>query len=206
MNSVASYRLELNSLKALHKQQQHTFAKLSNEVDVLVKEVEELYQTQDLLKELLNKLVEKNIAPFQDFITYALRTVFPGRDMTFLIQRKETASGTAYNFLLKEGEVEAPVVGNFGYSVTQIVSFMLRLVVIKKLNKAPVLFLDEFFTGISSVRKPYLFELLKTLVKDSGFKILLITHIDEFLSEADLVLKAVATEKGLKIIPHEKGV
>lgn len=192
-------KTHLAALKQTEAIQKSKHTQIETELKTAQDRYNLLSQTQGLLRELTNILIEKEIKPLQDFVTYGLRNVFSDRDLEFSIVRKDTGSGTKYEFWLRDGEIEAPIDNNFGGSVLEVCSLMLRLMVIKRLNKALFIALDEFFTGVDSRHRLNLIQLLKALCDKGGFDILLITHQDEYIQGSDKVLKAYRTVDGLKI-------
>lgn len=204
---VASLKNSASVLTQSRAIQQSRHDKLLLELATKQDDRSTLEQTQALLRELTNILIEKEIKPIQEFVTYGIQNVFSDRDLEFSIVRKDTGTNTKYEFWLRDGLIEAPIDNNFGGSVLEVCSLMLRLMVIKRLKKATVLFMDEFFTGVDSRHRINLIQLLRTLCSKAEFDILLITHQDDFVTGADKVLKAYRTQDGLKIkevVPDDK--
>lgn len=195
--------LEIGSfLKTLSATKKAEFKKLEKIEDSLAEKKKEktvLEETLELLNNMTRLLIDRELRPIEEFVTYGLKQVFIDKDLSLRIDRVETPSGFKYDFIIKDGDIEAPVSDNFGGSVEEVVSLMLRLMVIHRLGKAKFLAMDEFFTGVDARHRPNLINLLKVLCNKAGFDIFLITHQEDFISGADTVLQAYPTLEGLQV-------
>ena len=199
VNRCAEIRHKFNLLKNLKAIEDKKLQSAKDERDSVVLDIETLEGTQNLLATLTRILVDREIKPIQDFVTFGLKKVFSDLDLEFKIEKKETASGTNYEFVLRNGDIEDTIDDSFGGSVEEIASLMLRLIMLQRLRKAPFLAMDEFFTGVDSRHRLNLINLLQILCTKAGFDIFLITHQEDFINGANKVLQAFSTEDGLKI-------
>lgn len=195
---------KVSTLKNMHRMEEKKLQTLINERTELESTVRVLEGVQDLFKRLTQTLIDQEIKPLQDFVTFGLKKVFFDRDLEFTVFRKETAKGQDYSFLLKDGDIEAPLKDSFGGSILEVISLMLRICVIKRLEKRCFICFDEFFTGISSKYRGNLSSLLSVICEKSEFDIFMITHEEGFTEVADNVLYAHRTKNGFKIKERER--
>lgn len=174
-------------------------SKIEDNLKFSLSELDTLEKTQELLSNLTKLLIDRELKPIEDFVTFGLKKVFVDRDLSLRIEKSETSTGTKYEFILRDGDIEAPISDNFGGSVEEVISLMLRLMVLQRLGKAKFLALDEFFTGVDSRHRPNLINLLRILCEKAGFDIFLITHQEDFINGAHTVLQAYTTVNGMSI-------
>jgi DNA repair exonuclease SbcCD ATPase subunit len=189
----------VNVASQLQRMERRKLAEVQGDLSKAQANTKQLEQVQSLFAQMTQILIDNEIKPIQSFVTNGLNKVFPDRDLAFKINQKEVSSGVQYEFVLQDGDIEANISDNFGGSVLEVSSLMLRLFVIKRLNKAQFIAFDEFFTGIDARHRINLIQCLKNLCSELGFDIFLITHQEDFVNGADLVLQAYRTLDGLKI-------
>lgn len=202
-DKIAAIKTDIQVLYSTKKAEEGKLKKIRQHKEETSLEKKELETTQELLQNVTKILIDKELKPIEDFVTYGLKQVFVDRDLSLKIERSDTPAGVKYNFILRDGEFEAPVSDNFGGSVEEVVSLMLRLMVIHRLGKAKFLAMDEFFTGVDARHRPNLINLLKVLCENGDFDIFLITHQEDFIAGAHTVLQAYATIDGLRVTPKE---
>jgi hypothetical protein len=195
----SSLRNKLELLDNLKRVEEKKLSDTLSEKDKLLEDIDILEDTQQLLSVLTKLLIDREIKPIQDFVTFGLRKVFVGKDLEFKIEKRETSSGISYDLILRDGLIEDTISDSFGGSVEEVASLMLRLIMLQRLGKVPFLAMDEFFTGVDVKHRSNLIGLLRVLCEKAGFNIFLITHQEDFISGAHTILEAYPTEEGLKI-------
>lgn len=198
-DQVTNLRQRVNTLVGLRKIEQKKLAQARVEYEEALKQSHDLEQTQSLLKALLQYALDRDIRPIEDFVNYGISKVFTDRDLYFSIRHKEVASGIEYQFWLKEGTRDEVIADNVGGSVIQLISFLLRVLTILRLDLVPFIVLDEFFTGVDADYRGNLIMLLQELCHQFNFDILLITHITDFSANSDMILRAYSSKRGFKV-------
>ena len=196
---LASLTFEFNSLKVLREQKKESLLKLQSEKATLDSSIALHEKTQDLLRNLLQRCLSQEVKPIEDFCTYGLRQVFFDKDLGFKIVHKETSSDVKFEFRVLDGGRDLPIVDSVGGSVLEVASFMLRIMLIMRLDKARFIFMDEFFTGMGEEYIPSLMELLRLLAHKFNFTIVLITHDKDYISGADKVFQVYTGNGSLQI-------
>jgi DNA repair exonuclease SbcCD ATPase subunit len=125
-----------------------------------------------------------------DFVTRCLESIFPENryrfSLIFEVKRKQTEARA----VLVDGDgFQYDALRSCGGGVVDIVSFALRLATLMLLTPAPsrVLVLDEPFRFLSENHRARLVELLDALCKETGFQIIMVTHIKELTTKGHII-------------------
>lgn len=156
-----------NSKKAQRETVLHEIEGLKETKDVLTK-------AEKVLKHLIDKLAKKDLSKMDKLITYGLNTVFPDRNIEFRSELQERGKKiwidlqTFYNNNQTDPDSKS--------SVTVIESFLLRLLCIMKLKRAPLLLMDETFAAVDNGYIDNVSRLVSQLANKLKLDILLVTH------------------------------
>lgn len=139
---------------------------------------------------ILNKLVdEKNevvMETIKETINNALNIVPLTNDYKISIEESETKrSGKELNIKLLDTEVSKlrGLRTSSGTAVAQLVSFIMRIVLIGFSESRKILLVDENFSGFQDKETINIFgTVLTTLAEQEGFQIIMVEHKSEFLN------------------------
>jgi chromosome segregation ATPase len=168
-------------LSGVYKNRQDQFKAVDQNVRELKSDNEILQKTEQVLKHLVDKLVQNDLQKMDKLITYGLNTVYPGKDLRFESHIDEY-----------RGKVRIPLktiyngeeVGTSSRSsVTVVESFLLRILCIIKLKKAPLLLMDETFPAVDSGYMENVSKLIAQLCEKLNLDVLAVTH-NQGLSES----------------------
>lgn len=168
-------------LNGIYKSRQDQYRAVDQEVNELKEDKEILDKTEKVLKHLVDKLVQNDLRKMDKLITYGLNTVYPGKDLRFESQVDEYRGKvriplkTIYN-----GE---EVGSSSRSSVTVVESFLLRILCVIKLKKAPLLLMDETFPAVDSGYMENVSKLIAQLCEKLKLDVLAVTH-NQGLSES----------------------
>ncbi len=144
-----------------------------------------LSQASEVLKKLLDDLIVENVHEIEDLVTKGLKAVFQDQDLAFKALPGEWGGKLSIDLQTAERQVSGDM-ESFGGSVSAIESFLLRILVMRKLGLAPYLFLDESFAPVGTSYVDNTAKLCKLLAQQFGINIFLITHQEQFLEHADI--------------------
>ena len=173
-------------------------AKVSVLKQDIAEKKERLEQCQDekesaleakVILQLAAKNTQKNIeVHFSDLVTKALSIVFD-EPYTFVPEFVERRNKTECDFwFMKNGEKLRPRF-SVGGGVRDVASFALRLSYWKLENSSPVLILDEPFRNLSRTLVPKAAETLKYLSNMFKLQMIIVTHSDEIMKQADKIFE-----------------
>jgi hypothetical protein len=171
--------------------------KLTKVVSAAEEEQAVLQKTEKVLKHLVERLAKKDLSKMDDLVTYGLNTVFPGRDIKFKTELVERGNKIKINLkTLYNGSLVDP---DNKSSITVVESFLLRILCIAKLKKAPLLLMDETFSAVGSEYIENISKLISKLAKKLNIDILLVTHNPAFQAYSGKSFQLVSDENEVKI-------
>lgn len=191
IKSRASY------LKGVYIEKKKNHEDLTETVSSLEKESEVLEKTEKVLKHLVDKLVKKDLKKMDELVTYGLNTVFPDRNLKFestveeLRGKLNISLRTIYN-----GEAVDP---SSMSSISVIESFLLRVLCIIKLKKAPFLLMDETFAAVDSDYIENVSRLIAQISEKLKIDILAVTHNPKLSESAKACFRVNSIDNSLEI-------
>src|SRR5262245_14929043 len=105
--------------------------------------------TSATLDNLIQMLTTESVGKIEDLVTYGLWTVVPARCLRCRFELTPKNRAPWLEPRLVDHGVEAPILDAFGGGPATVVAFVLRVVVISRMNLSPVILLDEPFTMVS---------------------------------------------------------
>lgn len=179
---VLAVREKASRLRATRDNLQETLKSTKAEIRHLSQEIDVLTKVEELFRALMDTLVVKQVRVIEDVVTEGFQTIFFDQDLHF-----ESEIGTKYNkvsidFLIREGSLEAPIVirghplDSFGGGPVSIASLILRILALFRLQKYPILLLDETLNAVSEEYIEGTGTWLQKMAASMGVPALLITH------------------------------
>lgn len=159
-----------------------------------------------VIKEIIDSLSQEHIQRICDLITYGLKTIFFDRDYQIEVLLGDKRSNkTAELFLVEDKElpdgtheiIRSSFNDSIGGGVVAVVGVILQVFYLGYLNQAPILFMDESLSQVSSEYIPNLMSFIKELANQKGFIFVLVSHDTRIVNYADrkyLVEQGVVTE------------
>ena len=149
-----------------------------------------------ILDKLVQEISAKGVGRVEAMVTQGLQLVF-GPPVSCFLERRELAKGTTYAIRLKvqtpEGEVIGDPMESFGGGPVNLISFLMRVLMIHRFKLAKLMVLDESFNNVSRDHLDAVSALLKTLTEEHDYSILAITHQPELTAKADHIYKVSGT-------------
>ena len=176
--------------------QRQTVATLTTEVKDLNDEIAILTFTSTALEQLLKAVSVESLETVEQLVTYGLRTIFDDQALGFKIEVGTKFKQQWMDPKLVQGAVSGPILDSYGGGPATVVSFLLRLLVCRRLGLAPVLILDEQFSMVSAEYVENVAKLLRELADKLGFTFILVTHDRGFLTYAHHGYEAKETSGG----------
>jgi hypothetical protein len=188
---------QIDFIDGMFQSKKKQFKERDTEVAGLERESVILEKTEKILKHLIDTLAKKDLSKMDKLVTYGLNTIFPDRDIRFQSELVERGSKLRINLntIFKDKEVDPDSQG----SVTVIESFLLRVLCIFKLKKAPFLYMDEPFGAIDSQYAYKVSPLIAEISKKLKLDVLLVTHNPTFMEDANLSYRLYLEKDNLAI-------
>lgn len=137
-------------------------------------------KTQATVEERLSKLV-----------TSALHTIYPENPYNFVIRFIKKRNTTECNLLFEKNGEEFNPLEESGGGPIDVASIALLVSFIMTEKKAPILFLDEPAKNLSRYRVGLMSKFLKSICEKLGLQIIIVTHIEELIKDADNAIEIV---------------
>jgi DNA repair exonuclease SbcCD ATPase subunit len=176
--------------------QQHKITSLETEIAALDTEAHLLAHVNAAFDQLIDLTTKESMGSVEQLVTYGLQHVFTDLGLRFRLQIDTKRGTQCVEPRLIDGTVDAPILDAFGGGPAAVVSFLLRLLVCRRLGLAPVLLLDEPFSFLSAQYVTPLAKLLRELADAAGVTLVLVTHDDRYLAHATRAYRAVSTPRG----------
>lgn len=175
-------------IQAVRDQAREELEARGKEIDRLAARIEILVKVGELFRALMDRLVMSHVRSIEAVITEGLKSIFFDQQLAFEAEIATRRDRICIDFFIRQERGRHVVRGrpmtNFGGGPATIASFVLRLLVLMKLKRAPMLFLDETLSAISPeyIEQTGLF--LKKLSTSTGAPILLVTQQHAFIDAA----------------------
>lgn len=141
---------------------------------------------------VIQQVAARGVGRVETVITQGLQLVF-GPKVSCFLEKRVMAKGNSYAVKLRvetpEGEVIGDPMESFGGGPVNLISFLMRVLMIHRFKLAKMMVLDESFNNVSHDHLHAVTALLKTLTDDHDYSILAITHQAELGVGADTVYK-----------------
>ena len=178
-------------LGAIRDQAVSDLESVTQEVETLTARLEVLAQVAELFRALMDKLVLSYVQSIESVVTEGLRTIFQDQELSF--EAEVTTKRNKINidfFISQPGGVDGniPIRGkpleNFGGGPTSVASFVLRVLALLRLNRYPLVLMDESFDAVSEDYISQTGQFLKLFAERTGINVLLVTHKTAFTEHA----------------------
>ena len=196
--------LKLERIKGRYEERQKLFENITAKLTVDKGKVE-VYKSVNLLFEKASVIARKKIKDeIELLVTHGLQTIFEDPNITFRVEfvsrRNQIEADFYLEWVEQEKKIRGNIVDSFGGGFIDIISMILRLVVLELLGISGPLFLDEPGKMLSNTYIPNFGKFLVEMSKTFHRQIILITH-NELLSEyAEKTFNVRLNEKGESVI------
>lgn len=138
----------------------------------------------EILKSWLEDSVHKNIDSISDLATTGLRHVIHDQEISFKIHPEPRNNRLSMRFSVEQDGVEGDPLESFGGGAAVVISLVLRLAVMARMNMGNLLLLDESMAALANAYVPSCGAFMRQLAERTGINILMVTHNTEFLAHA----------------------
>lgn len=176
---IKSERLQAN----LERIERDLLAK-RQEVLSLSSEQEVLTKVLELYRVLMDRLVLGQVQVIESIVSEGLATIFYDQGLSFKLEISNKYNRVSADPFICQGDIKGDPLDSFGGGPASIVSLILRIIVLLRLKRHRILFLDETLVAVSEeyIENTGLF--LRKLAESSGLPTLLVTHKQSFLEHA----------------------
>lgn len=172
-----------NVKKSLCEQLQSYEAKLAN----MQETVEVIQETRQYYRKAIDMVYEKSVGELEKTLNAAISFIFEDKDY-YLRLNLEDKRGKSLQLDLEDSKGNAiNIKDGVGMGVRTIISAILQIFYLTS-KGSYTLFIDEKYSYISESYVQRFFEFLSKLCKQTGFKLIVISHDPRFFDYADSVI------------------
>lgn len=196
LGRLESRRTALESELATRRKRMDELAAQVREDDEALRLTE---QAAELVKQLIDEVAKGGVRELESMLSYGVGTIFEGRAYSVKIELKDRGKDKSAALWLVDRREDGSVVetklydGNGG-GLAATASLMVRAFLICKFERRRFLFMDEPMSQLSSDFVAGFREFLRLMVTELEFVVLMITHDERFVSEADRLYRMSAGE------------
>lgn len=188
---VKALEERVTHFKALRGRLQKDLVSKETEVVELSTKIDKLRKVEELFKALMDALVVKQVRVIEDIATEGLQTIFYDQDLYFETDVAPKYNKISIDFFLRQGSKQDPLsirgkpLDSFGGGPNCVVSVILKVLTLQRMQKFPLLALDEALNAVSEVYVEGTGQFLRALCEKMGMDVMLITHKTSFADHAD---------------------
>lgn len=138
----------------------------------------------EIFKTWLEDSLNKNVNSISQLATTGLRHVLGDQELSFHIRQDPQKNRLSMRFVVEEDGNEGDPLASFGGGAAVVISLVLRLAVMARMNMGNLLLLDESMAALWNGYVPSCAEFMRQLSEQTGINILMVTHNPEFISNA----------------------
>lgn len=151
------------------------------EVLLLASRQEILTKVLELYRLLMDKMVSGQVKVIESLVSEGLRSIFYDQDLSFGLELGQKANKISAEPYLQNGAIIGDPLDSFGGGPASVVSLILRVMVLLRLKRNKMLFLDESLAAVSDDYIETTGQFLRKLSESSNLPILLVTHKQSYL-------------------------
>jgi DNA repair exonuclease SbcCD ATPase subunit len=189
---LAEFQVAYSTLKNTIETQKHTIKHNKTVLKECEQQKLDLIKAVGLIDRAIQIISANGVGKIESVVSDGLKLVF-GQDIRLVIDRKEGTRGDSYQLIAQKGEVRGAPLDTIGGGPVNVMSFLLRVLMIQRFKLKKFLALDESFVNVSAEFLPKVSEMIRTLCDQYGFGILSVTHQPMLAAAADRVF---LVEKG----------
>lgn len=143
----------------------------------------------DTLKEILDQLSQEHVERVVALLSYALQIIFFDKEYSVeIVTSDKRGVKTADLILVERTEdrvIRSPFEDAIGGGVIAVCGLVLQVYYNNVLRQAPILFMDEALSQVSSEYVPTLMAFIKELVTEKSLIMVLVSHDERYMNYAD---------------------
>lgn len=170
-------RLELVTMERISAEEDATKTRYDAEIQ---------QKSSEVIKSWLDDMLRSNVDAIAELATSGLRHIIDDQNLSFAIKQEMKYNRLSMRFVLEDDGVEGDPMSSFGGGAVLIASLILRLAVMTRMKMGNLLLLDETMFALANKYVPAAADFMRHLTEETGINILMVTHNEEFMSNAHL--------------------
>jgi DNA repair exonuclease SbcCD ATPase subunit len=201
--ALEEIKVALSKAQGTRLHLQGAIASRSGLIAKAIEETQAFEDVQRLVQETAQEVQEELRFHIQDLVQHALDSIFPGVYM-FRVEFTVSRGRTDARLLLeKGGNVMDDIMDCEGGTLVQIIAMALRIAVWTLAPTDNVLIFDEPGNMVSAQYRPIFAELLKGLSQRLGLQVILVSHDETYIAQADRTHTVTQGPNGRSQVTYE---
>ncbi len=178
---ITGLRNKSTRVVALRDQLVKDLGAMEREIAALSVRQEVLAKVTELFRVLMDRMIMGQVQLIEQVVTEGLRTIFYDQDLSFKAEVSSKYNKISVEFFICSGDpdnggIKGSPLESFGGGPSSLISLILRILTLIRLNKGKILLLDETLNAVSDdyIENTGLF--LKSLAETTGIQIMMVTH------------------------------
>jgi DNA repair exonuclease SbcCD ATPase subunit len=186
MTSIKKFRRHVERLQGRREQIQSDIAKTKKQKMHIRRTARQHEQAREIIREVGLKTQQELQYHISDITSMALEAVFP-EPYDLVVEFVERRNKTECDLYFQRNGNKTDPLSAAGGGAVDVASFALRVASwsMQSPHSRPVLILDEPFRYLSTGLQPKASEMLKEISEQLGLQIIMVTHEEELLTDAD---------------------
>jgi len=194
-NRIAAFHSVASQARQQHAYEEQSLSRLHSKIAQIETDKAQLVMAIGLIDRCIQIISANGIGKIESIVSGGLQMVFGDKTMGLVLNKKDGARGSSYELLMRHGDFIGKPMDSFGGGPVNVISFLLRVVMVKRFKLAKFLALDEAFNNVSEGHLGLVSEMLQKLCHDHGFTILAVTHQPVLARAADRVYRITDEEQ-----------
>jgi chromosome segregation ATPase len=192
MSALSTLVRDTDKLVGVYEAREAARQQLEMEVEQLQRKQALLTQTDLAITALLAQTSAENLKAIEDLVTSGLAAIFDDLALSFKFNVEQTRGQQSLEPVLLSGGLEGPILDSHGGGPASVVAVLLRILTVHRLKLAPFIVLDESLSMLSANYVGNAAKFLVGLCAKLGLRILMVTHQQEFVTEATRAYEIVS--------------
>jgi ABC-type molybdenum transport system ATPase subunit/photorepair protein PhrA len=129
----------------------------------------------------MDRMVSGQVKVIESLVSEGLKSIFWDQDLSFGLELGQRSNKISAEPYLRNGQIVGDPLDSFGGGPASVVSLILRVMVLLRLKRNKMLFLDESLAAVSEEYIEMTSQFLRKLSESSNLPILLVTHKPSYL-------------------------
>jgi hypothetical protein len=204
-SSLKALKSKADRLQITRDQVRSDLLSKKKEVSDLTSRQEVLIKVLELYRLLMDKMVSGQVKAIESLVSEGLKSIFYDQDLSFGLELGQKSNKISAEPYLKNGSIVGDPLDSFGGGPASVVSLILRVMVLLRLKRNKMLFLDETLAAVSDEYIEMTGKFLRKLSESSSLPIIMVTHKQSYLDHATCAYQGSKSEDDEFLVKKIRG-
>lgn len=173
---ISSFRASATQVRQQLLFEEKNLGRLYSKISQIEVDKALLVKAVGLIDRCIQIVSANGIGKIESVVSGGLQMVFDDKTLGMVLNKKDGVRGSSYELLIRHGDFIGKPMDSESGGVQNVMSFLLRVIMIKRFKLAKFIAVDESFNNVNGESYVLMVsEMLKKLCHEHGFTILVIT-------------------------------